>query len=869
MVESKAPNRTKAAQLIREGYRVVWLRPYTKAPVEAGWPDRVVTVEDCAKANPDYGIGIALGVGLKPVYVFDADVSGNKRLSAKFRAELLKLYPELRKSFCRIGKAPKFMVPFRMVTPGIERQASVDFLLNGSKVQLEVLGARRQAAMIAIHEETKKPYTFEPVDASDYDPFSPPPSILTVAVDDLPVLPDDAPRKAIDLFERLAAEEGAVPQHGRSVPMTADDRLFLMPAFPPLGVSADTVERWFRQAEWDVNTRESWFSLLCQIKHEFQGREDEGLMLADRLSSYATNGTYRGFDDVRKTWDSINRNNEAGALTIRTLRRAAMKAAHKDLLARAGEATFEGLASKILLDAEDRIRYVIDEARGRGESGTWYFYNGLYWAKEDEGPQLAEVDGLTGKTNAVFFAKSIIYPYLREQAEAWDKANPEQAAYDETGARRTCGRNNSSFVPDPNPWRKLYAKLANTPDAVRKLMASFVGAYDFIRMSITDFDKITPGRETFPAANGIIDLRTGQAVQPDPELYLRRHSSVSFDPSATCPIFRRSMDQWMSGETDRVEWVQNLIGYLLLGDPRAHILTIFDGEGRNGKSVLLYVIARLLGQLHQVVPKGTLVTRSGSRGMAPSGPREDLMKLIGCRVATSSEFESGSRLREADVKAMTGQDLITARSNYGKFVDFLPAFSFVIATNHVPTITERSTAIVERLRILKFKETFNLENGNKDDNLRDKLDNELPGILNWAIEGARRVLALTPSVALAPTKNMLRDFREFDDENDHLGNWFAERLIKSDGTLDGARTELRDMRALWANWKDYAMEKGVMDLFSCQADLTRALKKRKEFGVEFKVVNGRKALRNYRLRTDEDSPDASEEADPFEDLGAS
>ena len=864
MASNVSFSRDLAPQVLRNGYRIVWLRPHSKAPLEVGWTEKEVALKECAYVNEKFGVGIALGVGFKPVYAFDADVCGNVKLSRRFRRELIRLFPELRKSFCRIGQAPKFMIPFRMVTPGIGRSASAEFKLNDQKVQLEILGAGRQAAMLAIHDKTGLPYSFEPVDEDDIDPFNEPPSVLTVPVDSLPVLPDDAPVKAIELFERLAFEEGAVAAGGSVKLVSDDDRFYLMPAFPPLGVSAEVVEQWVKQAEWDVNSRESWFSLLCQLHHEFQGREDEGLLLADKLSSMATNGSYKGFDDVKRTWDSIHHSNEAGALTIRTLRRAAMQAAHKELFARATDPSLEGIAAKLVLDCEDALRFVSDESKSRSESGTWYFFNGLYWNREDEGPAIPEFEGQTGKVNIIAFAKSKIYPYLHSQAKQWDACHPKLRAFDDNGNRLEDDK--GIPIPERNPWRKLYNKLANTPDAVKRLMTSFVAGYDFLRMSVADFDKVTPGSATFPAANGVIDLRTGAPVQPNPELYYRRRSSVVFDSNAKCPLWEKVVRQWLSGEEDRIEWLQNLFGYLLIGDPKAHILTILDGEGRNGKSVLLYILAQLFGQLHQVASRGTLVTRSGARGAAPSGAREDLMKLIGCRVATCSEFEAGARLRVEDVKAMTGQDIITARANYGKFVDFLPIFSIVIATNNVPTITERNTAVIERLRILKFKETFIVENGNKDDGLKDKLVKELSGILNWSIVGARRVLDLTPSVALTPTPNMLRDFRDFDEENDHFGNWAAACLIKSDGEGEASpRNELRDLRVLWNSWKDYASERGVQDMFSCQADLTRAMRKRKEFGFEFKAVKGRKYLRNYRLRLDEDET-AEPVVDAFEAL---
>ena len=50
----------------------------------------------------------------------------------------------------------------------------------------------------------------------------------------------------------------------------------------------------------------------------------------------------------------------------------------------------------------------------------------------------------------------------------------------------------------------------------------------------------------------------------------------------------------------------------------------------------------------------------------------DLARLKGARLVTTSEAEQGKPLSESLIKQNTGEDAITARFLYGEFFEFLP-----------------------------------------------------------------------------------------------------------------------------------------------------------------------------------------------------
>ena len=69
-------------------------------------------------------------------------------------------------------------------------------------------------------------------------------------------------------------------------------------------------------------------------------------------------------------------------------------------------------------------------------------------------------------------------------------------------------------------------------------------------------------------------------------------------------------------------------------------------------------------------------------------------------------------------------------------VAVLMAVRFMILTNELPQLTDTSGAIASRFLVLKMVESFM---DNEDKNLDAKLARELSGILNWSIDGWRRL----------------------------------------------------------------------------------------------------------------------------------
>jgi putative DNA primase/helicase len=150
------------------------------------------------------------------------------------------------------------------------------------------------------------------------------------------------------------------------------------------------------------------------------------------------------------------------------------------------------------------------------------------------------------------------------------------------------------------------------------------------------------------------------------------------------------------------------------------------GEGANGKSTFLSAIAYVLGSYACNLPF------SAFELVARSTIPNDVATLPGRRFVTAIETDESARLNEARIKALTGCDLITARSLYNRFFTFKPVAKFWLAFNHRPVVADSSHGFWRRVHLIPFVRQFNPQ---AEPNLEGTLRAEAPGILAWAVQG--------------------------------------------------------------------------------------------------------------------------------------
>ena len=254
--------------------------------------------------------------------------------------------------------------------------------------------------------------------------------------------------------------------------------------------------------------------------------------------------------------------------------------------------------------------------------------------------------------------------------------------------------------------------------------------------------KTTPGtfdrdEFAFNVLNGIVDLSTGNLRPHRREDRITKLAPVAFDPTATAPRWKKFLEDVLPDDATRA-FVQRAIGYSATASVREHVLFLLYATGRNGKSTLLEVIRALFGDYAAQAAPDLLLAKRTDRH-----PTE-FAALVGRRLVTSSEAGKGRAWDEARVKWLTGGDRLTARRMREDFFEFDPVHHFWVAVNHRPRVHGTDVGIWSRLKTIPFTQEFrDADDPNpgrqhlpvKDPTLKAKLLAELPGILNWVVEG--------------------------------------------------------------------------------------------------------------------------------------
>lgn len=286
--------------------------------------------------------------------------------------------------------------------------------------------------------------------------------------------------------------------------------------------------------------------------------------------------------------------------------------------------------------------------------------------------------------------------------------------------------------------------------------------------------------------NGVIDLRTCTFRETRRVDYVTKIAGASYDLDATCPNWMKFLSTVASEAV--AKYIQRVMGYMLTGLTGEEVMFVLYGTGNNGKSTFRETLFALLEDYAVGADASLLVTSRRAGGATP-----DLARLHGRRLVTVNETEQNALLNESRVKFITGHDVITARNLYEQPFDFTPTHKTVLTTNYKPIVRGNDEGLWRRLHLIPFLREISA-NG-RDVNFREKkLLPELPGILNFALEGLRAYQA----EALNPPPEVTDATKDYRDDMDIIGAWLEERCVRNPDWEESTATLHKDYSA-WAS----------------------------------------------------------------------
>jgi putative DNA primase/helicase len=291
---------------------------------------------------------------------------------------------------------------------------------------------------------------------------------------------------------------------------------------------------------------------------------------------------------------------------------------------------------------------------------------------------------------------------------------------------------------EPKPWRPNRRKISDLVDALSALthLPESVHPPAWLSSPAPSAD----AGEYVSCANGLLHVGSRELASHTPRFFTQVSVPFAYDSDAPEPArWLEFLSQLWPHDPEQIAALQQFSGYVLSGRTDLHKILLLTGPTRSGKGTIARILEALIGRGNVAAP--TLASLGTNFGLAP---------LIGKPLAVVSDARLGGPNTHQMVErllSISGEDMLTVDRKYrDPWTGKLPS-RFVIISNELPRFGDASGAIANRFVILQTHKSWL---GSENTYLTQELLPDLPGILNWALDGLE---GLTGSGALAEPKS--------------------------------------------------------------------------------------------------------------------
>jgi P4 family phage/plasmid primase-like protien len=279
------------------------------------------------------------------------------------------------------------------------------------------------------------------------------------------------------------------------------------------------------------------------------------------------------------------------------------------------------------------------------------------------------------------------------------------------------------------PETRESATISFRNSVIENIKGSRLLPHDIVQPSW--IDNLTREGDYITLSNGILDVNEKILESKDfllphtPDFFNRVLLPYGYDPKAQCDNWERFLEEVLPDIESRV-LLQEWFGYCLVHDTSQHTFLLLTGDGANGKSVVCEMLTSVLGK-----------DNVSSISLEMFEQKYSLSATLGKLANIVAEVGEIDKTAEGFLKAFVGADLMPFEEKYKPVYTAKPTARLVFATNTLPRFVDRSNGIWRRMIIIPFDVTIPEDRQNRK--LASELKQELPGILNWSLNGLKRL----------------------------------------------------------------------------------------------------------------------------------
>jgi len=386
---------------------------------------------------------------------------------------------------------------------------------------------------------------------------------------------------------------------------------------------------------------------------------------------------------------------------------------------------------------------------------TWYKYDrdSHRWIKTREGLNLRKA--LSEEICKKFLDRSVHYNTLSNN-NSYDKS--QQSIYGKKGTDAM----------------KIATKLKTTSykDSVMKECKCL-----FIDENFEELLDCRPHLIGFK--NGVYDMKMHIFREGMPDDYISLSTNrnyIQYNPEYPEIIDINDFFEKVFTNINLRNYVLDILACIIDGSIAQERFYIFTGQGSNGKSRLLDLIQKAVGDYYATLPIALLTQKRAASNSAQG----EIERTKGRRFAVLQEPNENDKINVGYMKELSGNDRILTRGLYKEPYEFKPQFKMILACNELPEIPSQDGGVWRRLRVIEFSSKF-CENPDPsksneftmDLELSEKFERYAEYFITMLIERHKNI---NPNKINEP-REVINATQKYKDNNDIIGQYVGDRII--------------------------------------------------------------------------------------------
>lgn len=366
----------------------------------------------------------------------------------------------------------------------------------------------------------------------------------------------------------------------------------------------------------------------------------------------------------------------------------------------------------------------------------------------------------------------------------------------------------------PNSWKKVYEK----------------DIMDGLMREVSRVDNNTIDDTLIAFNNGVYNITTKELLPHDKKYMFTSKSPIDYRIEAECPIFEKAIKEIACDDEELILCIQEIFGNALINNTKAEKAFFFTGVGSNGKSFCSEILTEIVG-----------INNVSNIQLSKFSERFGIEGIVNKSLNIANENELGSAISTENLKAIISGDTINISRKFKQAINYKSTIKLIFLLNTLPDTLDNTHGYYRKILIVPFNRIFRSEDIDK--RLKEKVCTELSGVLNWCLEGAKRLIA--NDYKFTESEAIEKITKAYKTEQNPVESYLNEVLIYEEGSSETKKAILDSYKS-WT-YGEGISAKGTDSPQRFWRALNNATKINLNKELTYKKIAGTLYLKDFRI----------------------